>query len=296
MPAVERWTAGRTIFNIFNIAFVLLFTLFCLYPFLLSLMVSITKEDVLRTDGYRLFPRALSLESYQFIFREGSRVGRSYQISIFVTVVGTALSLFVTAMLSYVLTHRGLRYSGAISFFVFFTMIFSGGLAPWYLVVTGIGLRDTVWAMILPALVNAWFVFILRTFFRSIPDSIPESARIDGASEITIFLRLMLPLSVPGIATIALFYAIGYWNDWWLAILFLSKRDLYPLQYLLRVILQDVINAIPRSISLYRPEVRVPEQSVRMATMMVTIGPIIVFYPFAQRYFVKGIIVGAIKG
>jgi ABC-type glycerol-3-phosphate transport system permease component len=236
------------------------------------------------------------MESYKYIFKEGSRVIRAYQVTIFVTVVGTLLAIFITSMLSYVLANKDVKYRKQITFFIFFTMVFSAGLVPWFLVVTNIGLRNTIWALILPGMVHAWFVFLLRTFFQGIPDSIPESARIDGANEMQIYLRLILPLSVPGVATVSLFYALFYWNDWWLCILLIADRSLFPLQYLLRVIMQDIINAMPEQYSILRPEMNVPEEGVRMATMMVTIGPIILFYPFVQRYFVKGITIGAIKG
>jgi ABC-type glycerol-3-phosphate transport system permease component len=294
-PLYKRSVAGIA-FDVFNYIFILAFAFFCLYPFLLSFMVSISAESSIKSAGYRLVPNALSLEAYRHIFKGGSRVLRAYKITITVTVLGTLLSIFTTSMLAYVLANKDAKYRKHITFFIFFTMVFHAGLAPWYIVVTGIGLRNSIWALILPAMVSAWFVFILRTFFQGIPNSIPESARIDGANEMQIYLRLILPLSVPGVATISLFYALFYWNDWWLCILLISDRALFPLQYLLRVIMQDIVNAMPEQIAILRPEMKVPEEAVRMATMMVTIGPIILVYPFVQRYFVKGITIGAIKG
>jgi ABC-type glycerol-3-phosphate transport system permease component len=296
MPAVTKRTIGGTVFDTLNFIFIALFAFFCLYPFLLSFIVSISEEASIWEKGYSLLPRKVTLEAYRYIFQEGSRVVRAYQITIFVTVVGTTLAILITSMLSYVLATKDVKYRKHLTFFIFFTMIFNAGLVPWYLIVTGIGLRDTVFALILPGMVHAWFVFLLRTFFQGIPDSIPESARIDGANEMQIYLRLILPLSIPGVATVSLFYALYYWNDWWLAILFIARRSLFPLQYLLRVIMQDIVNAMPAQYTMLRPEMEVPSEGVRMATMMITIGPIILLYPFVQRYFVKGITVGAIKG
>lgn len=288
--------AGRIWFLGVNYLFLSSFALFCVLPFLLVLMVSFTQESTIVLNGYSLFPEKWSFEAYRFIFSRGSRVLGAYSISIFVTLVGTALSLFVTGMFAYVISNKKLKYAGALAFFMFFTMLFNGGLVPWYLIVTGIGLTNSVWALIFPALVSAWNAFLLRNFFNGIPEAILESARIDGAHEFFIFVRLMLPLSLPGLATIGLFYALFYWNDWWLAILLINKPDLYPLQYLLRQMMSDISFSLPVGAAAARSRMLIPKEGVRMATMIVTIGPIVLAYPFAQKYFVRGITIGAIKG
>jgi ABC-type glycerol-3-phosphate transport system permease component len=200
-------------------------------------------------------------------------------------------------MMAYALSSKRLRYANAINFYVFFTMLFGGGLIPWYIVVTRILLlRNSIWAMIIPYLVNPWFMFLLRNYFRSVPESLMESARIDGAGDLRILFRIVLPLSGPALATIGLFYALLFWNDWWLSMLLIDRERLYPLQFLLRALLSNLMN-VATSLNPQMKTIQVvPAYSVRMATVVVTIGPIIMLYPFLQRYFVKGITVGAIKG
>jgi multiple sugar transport system permease protein/putative aldouronate transport system permease protein len=247
-------------------------------------------------NGYQLIPQKLSLAAYDLML-SGKRLYTSYGVTLFVTSVGTLLSLLTTSMMAYALSSKRLRYANAINFYVFFTMLFGGGLIPWYIVVTRILLlRNSIWAMIIPYLVNPWFMFLLRNYFRSVPESLMESARIDGAGDLRILFRIVLPLSGPALATIGLFYALLFWNDWWLSMLLIDRERLYPLQFLLRALLSNLMN-VATSLNPQMKTIQVvPAYSVRMATVVVTIGPIIMLYPFLQRYFVKGITVGAIKG
>ena len=277
-------------------AFVAVFALFCLIPFWLVVTGSMTPEPLILRNGYKLFPAEISFGAYERLLT-GKRVYDAYKITVFVTVVGTGISLLVTAMMAYALSIKGLHFTNKITFFVFFTMLFYGGLAPWYIIVTKVlHLQNNIWALILPYLVNPWYMFIMRNFFRAIPDSLQESAKIDGAHDLQILFKIIMPLSKPALATIGLFYAIQFWNDWWLSMLLIEKQILFPLQYLLRAMLSNVLNvATSMNPEMHTIEI-VPAYSMRMATTLITIGPIILLYPFLQKYFVKGLTIGAIKG
>ncbi len=275
-----------------------LFGLMCLYPLLLTVTVSLTPEDVIAKDGYRLIPRQWTMDTYTYIFaHSGTRILKSYAVTIFVTVVGTFSSMLVTCMISYALSIRSLKYRNVIAFICNFTSIFSAGLIPWYVVcVNWYGLRNNIMALILPALFNVWYMFLMRTYFDDIPTSLYDAAKIDGAGHMTVFFRIALPLSVTALLTVGMMYALGYWNDWWHALMFIDDRDMYPLQYYLYSIMSNV-NAVSsgRVPSGAAANIRLPAETVKMAVTIITIGPIIFLYPFIQRYFVKGIMMGAVK-
>jgi len=257
-------------------------------------MSSITKEDVLLREGYKIFATQLSFDAYTLLFK-GERIYSSFKISALVTVAGTGLSLLATSMLAFAVSSKNLKFRQHISFFVFFTMLFNGGIIPFYILVTQyLKLGNTVWALILPYMINPWFMFLMRNFFSSIPDSILESAKIDGASDIFLLFRMVMPLSLPALATVSLFYALQYWNDWWLSLLFIERRELFPLQFLLRALVSNLMGAAGSLNS--NITVQLPSHAVRMATTVVTIGPIIFSYPMVQRYFIKGLTVGSVKG
>jgi putative aldouronate transport system permease protein len=277
-----------------------LFSLACLYPFLLLVSGSFTPEELMLKEGLRLLPARLSTLAYSTLFYNKLSVMNAYGITITVTVVGTFLSIIVTALLAYPLARRELRYRNGVAFFVFFTMLFNGGMLPWYLVCVSIlHLRNTLLALIVPYLAVAWNVFLLRNYFQTIPVEIPESAKIDGAGELRILFQIIVPLSRPAIAVLVLFIALMYWNDWWLAIMLTEAKALRPLQLMLR----DLITAsefmtganAPGSVTQSTHE-RIPTEGLKFAATVVTIGPIMFLYPFLQKYFVKGIIMGAIKG
>jgi putative aldouronate transport system permease protein len=272
---------------------VIFFAICCLLPFWLVISGSLTDEKALINNGYTLWPQKFSLDSYQFLLA-GGQVVTSYGISIIITVVGTALAVAITSSLAYAIAMLRPRTGRALGFFVYFPMLFSGGLVPFYLLITqGLQLQDSLWAVILPLMVNPFFVFIMVSFFRQIPREIIESGRIDGANSLVIFVRLVLPISTPVLATIALFYALTYWNDWFMALLFISDNTKFPLQLLL----QNMIANVDATQSLqYNSAIQVPSYQLRMALTLITIGPIIFVYPFLQRYFVKGLTLGAAKG
>ena len=275
-----------------------LFGLICLYPLLLTVTVSLTPEDVINRDGYRLIPRLWSLDTYTYIFaHSGARILKSYGVTILVTVAGTFGSMLVTSMIAYAISLRELKYRNVIAFICNFTSIFSAGLIPWYVVcVNWYGLRNKVLALILPMLFSVWYMFLMRTYFKAISPSLYDAAKIDGAGHLTIFFRIALPLSVTALLTVGLMYALNYWNDWWHALMFIDDRNLYPLQYYLYSIMSNV-NAVSsgRVPAGAAANIRLPTETVKMAVTIITIGPIIFLYPFIQRYFVRGIMTGAVK-
>ncbi|OMD37145.1 sugar ABC transporter permease [Paenibacillus borealis] len=276
------------------------FAFLCIFPFLFVVIISFTDEGALAREGYKLIPSKWSIGAYQYIFDSGDTLLRSYGVTIFVTVIGTIVSLLFIALYAYAISRKSFKYRNFFAFFAFFTMLFNGGLVPTYIVVTQfLGLKDSIWALILPLAVNAFYIMILRTFYStSVPDAIIESGKIDGAGEFRVFLTLVLPLSLPGLATIALFSTLGYWNDWFNALLYIDNPDLVPLQSMLmrietsmQFILQNSQNS---SLSLEALR-SMPQDTSRMAMVVLATGPIIFAYPFFQRYFIQGLTVGAVK-
>lgn len=277
--------------------FIGLFALMCLYPLLLTLAVSFSSEGAIIHNGYSIIPQEFSLDTYRYIFaNSGAKILRSYGVTIFVTLAGTLGAMAVTSMIAYALSIQRLKYRNIIAYICNFTIVFSAGLIPWYMVcVNVLGLKNSIMGLIMPSLLSVWNLFLLRTYFSGIPTSLYEAAKIDGAQDFTIFWRVALPLSKTALLTVGMMYALQYWNDWWNAIMFINKKELFPLQYYLYSILSNV-NAIssgriPAGVS----SVRLPAETVKMAVTMITIGPIIFLYPFVQKYFVQGIMTGAVK-
>ena len=278
-------------------AFIILFAIACLIPLLLVLSSSFTSQASLNINGYKLIPSELSVSAYSLLFKSGT-VGPAYGVTIFVTVVGTVLSMLVTCACAYAISCKSMYYRGTVAFFIYFTMLFNGGLVPTYLWVTKyLGPSDSLWSLILPSLVNAWNLLLMRNFFNGIPDALSESARIDGANDMVILFKIILPISLPGIATVGLFYALAYWNEWYKALLYIHTEWKYPLQYLIMQIQKNIQyvqqNAANAGVV---TEGLVPAETTQMATAVVTIGPIILLYPFLQKYFVQGLTVGSVKG
>ena len=265
-----------------------------LVPFWIIVVASLSSEQSIATRGYRLFVNDFSLEAYKFIASQGT-VFRAYGVSLFVTLVGTAIAVTITTMMAYAISRRYFKYRNFFAFAAYFTMLFSGGLVPWYIQVSQLGLRDTIWALILPMVFSPFNMLLIRNFLRSLPEEMIESAKIDGANEYRTFIQIVLPLALPGLATITLFYMLAFWNDWWLALNFITDPNLFPLQFLLRQVLSKVSFAVSGMQD--QPALgTIPAETVRMATTILTVGPIIFVYPFIQKYFIKGIMVGAIKG
>lgn len=271
----------------------------CIFPFLFVIIISFTDESVLAKEGYRLIPSQWSLGAYTYLFQNGGQLMRSYGITILITVIGTVVSVILTALYAYAISRKSFKYRGFFAFLAFFTMLFNGGLVPTFIVVTQIlHLKDTIWALILPLALNAFYIMILRTFFTTIPDAIVESGKIDGASEFQIFIRLILPLSLPGLATIGLFNTLAYWNDWFNALLYIDEPSLVPLQSMLmriessmQFLMQNANNG-SMGINMLSS---LPQDTSRMAMVVLATGPIVLAYPFFQRYFIQGLTIGAVK-
>ena len=277
-----------------------LFALMCVFPFIFVVIISFTDEKVLARDGYRLIPAEWSLAAYQFVWQSGDTLLRAYGVTILVTVLGTIISLILMSLYAYAISRKSLRYRKFSSIFAILTMLFNGGMIPTYMVVSQLlGLKDTVWALILPLAMNAFYIMILRTFYStSVPDAVIESARIDGAGEFYTFMKIVIPLSLPGLATIGLFSTLGYWNDWFNALLYIDNPNLVPLQSMLMRIESSIQfiqqNSANSSMSLAAMQ-SIPQDTSRMAMVVLATLPIIFAYPFFQRYFVQGLTVGAVK-
>ncbi|MEK8129934.1 carbohydrate ABC transporter permease [Paenibacillus filicis] len=270
-------------------------------PILLVFMVSITDETTITRNGYSFIPEKISFEAYKYLFLDSMTIVRAYGVTIFITIVGSVVGLLLSALLAYPLSRRDFPYRNKLAFFVFFTMLFNGGLVPWYLVFTQlINLKDTIWSLIIPGLlINGFYILIMRTFFStSIPPALIESAYIDGAGEFRIFFQIVLRLSTPVLATIGLFYTLAYWNDWFNSLVFLTDSKLYSLQYLLNKILLNIqfLAQNTRNNNASQIIATLPTETVRMAMAIIGVGPIVLAYPFFQKYFVKGLTVGAVKG
>lgn len=278
--------------------FITLFSLSCLLPMILTFMVSITDEKSIMKNGYSFFPKETSFYAYSLMFRGGSSVINGYLVSILVTVAGTLLAILITGLAAYTLSNKNVRYRGVLGMFFFIPMVFSAGIVPWYLICGALGLRDNIFALIIPSLMFSTFnLFLVRNFMSGLPDSLRESATIDGANDAVIACRIYFPLSVPALATVGLSYGLGYWNDWWNAIMLVDNKNLYPIQYLLLQLksqismLKDLQNMAGGSAGMI-----VPSESLKMATAIITVGPIVLLYPFLQKYYVKGLVVGSVKG
>ncbi|WP_299744555.1 carbohydrate ABC transporter permease [Rossellomorea sp. y25] len=276
------------------------FAFLCIFPFLYVIIISLSNEQSLAENGYQLIPEQWSLEAYKYLWEMKAQVIRAYGVTILVTVLGTFISVTVIALYAYAISRKQFVFRKQFTFIAFFTMLFSGGMVPFYIVMTQfLDLKNSMWALILPMAVNAFYIIIMRTFFlRSVPEAILESARIDGAGEWRIFLTIVLPLSVPGIATIALFNTLAYWNDWFNALLFIDDPNLIPLQSLLMRI-ENNMDFIKQNAMLSNQNSSIlesiPQDSARMAMVVIATLPIALSYPFFQKYFIKGLTIGGVK-
>lgn len=289
----------RIIFNVISYVLLAVLAAVCLLPFLLVISGSFTEQYAIQLHGYQLIPETFSLDAYKMLFRIPEEIVRAYGVTIFVTFTGTTVGLFFTSMAAYVLASPDFRYRYQVSFFFYFTSIFGGGLVPWYIFCTKyLHFHNNVISMILPIMINVTYMLILKSYMMSIPTSLYESARLDGANDLTIFFKIALPLSKAGLATVGLFLALNYWNDWYNAMLFLDEgsRELYPLQYYLNNILTkaQAMNAAASRSGI--PASDIPSEPLKLAMTVVATGPIILLYPFLQKYFVKGVTIGAVKG
>ena len=288
-----------TIFDVVIYAVVGLFAFVCLYPFLMVIMGSMSTQASIIRNGYTLFPEEITFGAYRMLFMNFARIAAAYRISFIVTVSGTFLALCVNSMIAFALSRRDMVGRRVLSLYILIPIIFSGGMVPWYIVCVNIlKINDSLWALILPMVASSWNIFLIRNYFYSIPDSLYESAKIDGANDFSIFFRIYLRLSTPVLATVGLFTTLAYWNDWWHGLMLVNRQELQPLQLLLRTITSNIqflrtMNPSPEMQVLFA---QIPGPAVQMAMVVITIGPIILVYPFVQRFFVKGIMVGSVKG
>lgn len=284
----------------FNLVFILL-SLLCIFPVVFVFSISISSEAGIQKYGYQIIPTELSASAYQFLWNERDTILHALFISVLVTAIGIVISVLLTTSMGYVLSRNTYALKGFYTWVVFIPMIFNGGMLASYVVNANIlHLRDTIWALILPLAVSSFNVVICKTFFKTtIPDSIVESAKMDGASQLRIFLQIVLPISKPILATIGLFAAFGYWNDWFQASLYISKQNLQSLQSLLNNIqnnIEYIANNPYGGLSLQQYKASMPTESVRMAIAIVIILPIACVYPFFQKYFITGLTIGSVKG
>ncbi len=281
-----------------NIVFIIMSALIIL-PFLLLVGVSLTSEADISKYGYQLIPHTVDFSAYKYIFKTPDMIIDAYKITFAFSVVKMVLAVLLMSMIAYPLTKREFKGKGAISFYLYFTMLFGGGLVPTYILITQyLHLKNTFWVYIFPGLISPWYVFMIRTFFQGLPYEISEAALIDGADEYQIFARIIIPLSKPVLATIALFMFLGMWNDWNTSMLYITEEKLYSLQYMLQRIMENIklLQEMQKQGVMLSGAVDIPSETMRMAMAVVVAGPALVVFPFFQKYFVKGLTVGSVKG
>ncbi|WOC31641.1 MULTISPECIES: carbohydrate ABC transporter permease [Caproicibacterium] len=288
------------VLNVIAYVVTALVALTCLIPFLMVLAASFSNEQDILNNGFSLLPQGFTVDAYKTVFKEPVVIFRAYGVTIFVTLFGTALGLFLTAMTAYVLQRKDFPWRNKFSFFFYFTSIFSGGLVPYYiLMINGLKLQNSYLALILPLLFNVFNLLLMKSYLSGIPMALTEAARIDGCGDFTIFIRIILPMAKPALATVGLFMALAYWNDWYNAMLYVNDEKMFPLQYFLYQKVNN-IEAYKRVIAQQGGSaagaISMPTQSLKMALTVVVTGPIVLAYPFVQKYFVQGITVGAVKG
>jgi putative aldouronate transport system permease protein len=293
-----KLTVGERIFYIVNYTVLSVVALLCLYPFVYVFSLSFSSSRAIYSGKVVLWPIEFTVEAYKQLLLDG-QILRAMKNTVVITIVGTILNMTVTILCSYAMSKKRLRGRKAFTFFIIFTMMFSGGMIPNFLLVRNLGLMNTYWALWLPGLISVYNMIVLRTFFRSLPDSLEEAAMIDGANDPYILFRIVLPLSTAALATIALFHAVGWWNTYFNAVLYISTTSLQPLMVRLRILL-DTFQMYQTDPSLVQAEaveqvIIVPE-SLKAASIVVTIIPIMCVYPFLQKYFTKGVLIGSVKG
>ena len=292
----NRYRIGALVSRIVVNAILILLSAICLIPVLLVLSSSLSSEDAIAVYGYTLIPKVFSTTAYQFLLADPGRILNAYLVTSVVTVTGTILGLLVMSLLAFSISRHNFALRKPISFYAFFTLLFNGGLIPFYLFVTQtLHMKDNPVILVLPYLVSVWNVLLLRTSFQQLPEELLDAARIDGATEWRIFFQIAIPMSTPVLATVALFTMLSYWNDWWMSLLFINNKNFYSIQFLLYNIMQGLeqMNARPEIAARFGGNV--PAMSVRMAMAFFAIGPVAFAYLFLQKYFIRGITIGSLK-
>lgn len=288
----RKITKGGRAFSIINGAILVIIALICFLPFVNVIASSFASTQEVVARRFILIPRTFSLDAYRYILSTPT-IFKSLAVSVGVTGIGTLVSMVLTSLMAYGLSRKYLKGRGFLNFLVVFSMLFSGGMIPTFLVVKALGLIDSYWSLILPVAINAFNLIIMRNFFQALPDSLEESAKMDGCTDLGVFWKIMLPLALPSIATISLFYAVTYWNTYMTAILYINDSTKWPIQVLLRqiVIVSSGMQAEGSSV-----DVIPPAQTIKMAVIVIATVPMLIAYPFVQKYFVKGALVGSVKG
>ena len=291
---MNKLTRGEKVFQAINTVFLIFMLIITLYPFWYIIVASVSSNtEVLQANGKMLWPRGFNVSAYKEVLKYAS-IWTGYKNTIFVLIVGTLISIILTAIGGYFLSRKNVFFQKYIAIAIVITMYFSGGIIPFYFTVKDLGLDGSLWSLILPTAISTYNLIIMRTAFAAIPDSLEESAKIDGARHFTILFRIMLPLCIPTVAVLILYYAVGYWNSWFNASLFLTDRGTFPLQLILReIILYNTGDANSAAASVDKEDI---SETLQYATIIVSTVPILCIYPFLQKYFVKGVMVGAIKG
>lgn len=286
------------VIKIISYTFISFLALLALLPFLLVLGTSFSNEKMVLLHGFSIIPRQFSIVGYKIVFQNFGVVAGSYVVTILMTTIGTSLGLFIISMTGYVLQREDFEFRNKISFYIYFTTLFSGGMVPFYLlIVKYMGLKNNYLAILLPLLVSPWLIILMKNFMKSIPFAITESAKIDGANDFIIFLKIILPMSKPALATVGLFLALSYWNEWYNSMLFLESNVKYrPIQLFLYNVVNGAKYLRDSAAASNVPRQDIPLETMKMATAVIAIGPIMFLYPFVQKYFIKGITVGSVKG
>ncbi|WP_211746124.1 carbohydrate ABC transporter permease [Paenibacillus sp. Marseille-Q4541] len=289
-----RKSLSDHIFEIFNNGILLIISLAALFPIYYTFILSFTDPVEYYQKDFLLFPTNWTLDAYKYLMSTSTFVN-AIGNSTFLTVVGTFLSLVVSTGLAYAISRKRLRFRRILMFGILFTILFQPGLIPSYLIVRNLGMIDSIWSLIIPSLTGGWFVLLMKGFFDSIPDALEEAARIDGANEIGIFFRIILPLSIPSLVAFGLFFAVGYWNTYFNAIMYVNDQSKWPLQVILQNMLVDPSSAINSAVSDFRTNQKMPSETLKMAAVVIATLPIMLVYPFLQKHFAKGAMIGSVK-
>ncbi|MFD2700959.1 carbohydrate ABC transporter permease [Paenibacillus shunpengii] len=292
---VRDRTWGSKMFDTLNVVLLGLFALLTIIPFVYVVAGSFATQSELLEKGFILFPTEFTLSAYEFIFSTSTLV-KSLGVTIFITIFGTLINIVVTCLMAYPLARKDLDFRKPIQLMVIFTMLFSGGMIPTFLVVKELGMIDTYWSLLIPGAVSAFNLIIIRSFFQQLPEGLEEAAKIDGASDPGILIRIVVPLSLPVIATFSLFYAVGHWNTFFSAVLYINDSTMWPIQVLLRQIVILSQGGNIGDTAAFESDFVPPEQSVKMAVIVVSTLPILLVYPFLQKHFAKGALLGSVKG
>ncbi|MCL2880212.1 MAG: carbohydrate ABC transporter permease [Treponema sp.] len=293
--------AQDIILKVLSYGFNGIIALLCILPFVMVVSGSLSSEEAVRFSGFGLLPRGFSAQAYRTVFQEPAVILRAYTVTIILTLTGTCVGLFIQTMTAYVLARRDFVWRNKFSFFFYFTMLFSGGLVPYYVLMTRyLGMRNNYLALLLPLLFNVYYLLIMKSYVSAIPDAFIHAAKIDGCGEFRTLMLIIMPMLKPALATVGLFIALAYWNDWYSAMLFVSKESMHPLQYFLYNKVNN-IEAYKRLLdsgagSSAAAAINMPTQTLKMALTVVVTGPIVLLYPFVQKYYVRGITIGGVKG